>query len=745
MVDGKRTKTENTRLSASSPDEQALVAGAKGMGFDFTGDSTEGGVFRTVRNGPPQLNGETVDVADTSEKKYTLLDVLEFTSKRKRMSVIVLENGEAVSAGREEPRIRIYTKGADNVIMERLRQGQDPEMVKKTLDHLAMYADDGLRTLAIATATITKERYNAWKTKFNEALLDEAEETKRKAQMPNKIDLVMAEIETELELIGATAIEDKLQNGVPDAVASLAKAGIKIWVLTGDKQETAINIGFATQLLRRDMDRTILNGLNGDGKLKTPAALVDEIDATLRKLDEKRKTAANMPVQAVIIDGKALDIVFDSVPAQAATLQARLLNLVRQCGAVVACRVSPLQKAQMVNMVKKNEKGVKTLSIGDGANDVPMIQMAHVGVGISGQEGMQAVNASDYAVGQFRFLTRLLLVHGRWNYRRMALLVCYMFYKNVILCLVPWFYFLWVEFSSTEGGSLMIVGRTPFNVAYTGFPILLLGVYDRDVSQWMAQRYPRLYRSGHKGELFNSKVILVWIGYAVYHSFVAFYASFYMAPEGGHTSTMGIAEFGFYSMYFTIIITNLKLCHSTDMWFWWISTSLVFFALFAYPLVYIIIGHPLQLSETPDAPFPMQGLQNPNFWLGFLALIFAGVIPEMVVSAFQRRFRTTFQNLCQEVERLKWYRKQQARAMLGQAEFPVHEGLNKLDADLWKSETEGIGVSDESREEHTGKAFSMDDDTSLAAGDAFRKKAFKHSKATHGLVIPGPRIKTPLM
>ena len=200
MVDGNRRKTEKTRLSASSPDEQALVAGAKGMGFDFTGDSTEGGVFRTVRNGPPRLNGEIVDVADTVEKKYTLLDVLEFTSKRKRMSVIVLENAEAANAGREEPRIRIYTKGADNVIMERLRTGQDPALVEKTLEHLAVYADDGLRTLAIATATITKDRYNAWKTKFSEALLDEDEEMKRKAQMPNKIDDALAEIESDLEL-----------------------------------------------------------------------------------------------------------------------------------------------------------------------------------------------------------------------------------------------------------------------------------------------------------------------------------------------------------------------------------------------------------------------------------------------------------------------------------------------------------------------------------------------------------------
>lgn len=307
-----------------------------------------------------------------------------------------------------------------------------------------------------------------------------------------------------------------------------------------------------------------------------------------------------------------------------------------------------------------------------------------------------------------------------------------MFYKNVILCLVPWIYFLWVSFSSTEGGSLMIVGRTPFNVAYTGFPILLLGVYDRDVSQWMVQRYPRLYRSGHAGEHFNAKVILLWMGYAIYHSFIAFYAAMYIAPEGGHTSTMGLAEFGFYGMYFTIIITNLKLSHATEMWFWWIIFALFFFALLAYPLVYVIFGHPLQLSETPDAPFPLQGLKNINFWLALLAMTVAGVVPEIIASAYQRRFRTTFQNLCQEVESLRWFRKQQDLASLGKAEFPVHKALDELDEKLWKAETKGVGTSSDN-EDHTGKDFSMDDYTSMATGNHFRIKIRKHATPVAGL------------
>jgi phospholipid-transporting ATPase len=154
----------------------------------------------------------------------------------------------------------------------------------------------------------------------------------------------------------------------------------------------------------------------------------------------------------VVIDGKALDICLDAPVLRAkdklsgvdkamdVPIYKELLKLTVLCDAVVCCRVSPLQKALMVSLVKDNSKGLKTLAIGDGANDVPMIQTAHIGVGIAGQEGMQAVRASDVAIGQFRFLRRLTMVHGRANYRRAALMVCYMFYKNIVLCLAPFFY-----------------------------------------------------------------------------------------------------------------------------------------------------------------------------------------------------------------------------------------------------------------------------------------------------------------
>jgi len=160
-------------------------------------------------------------------------------------------------------------------------------------------------------------------------------------------------------------------------------------------------------------------------------------------------------------------------------------------------------------MVREGIVGVKTLAIGDGANDVAMIQAAHVGIGISGQEGMQAVNASDYAIAQFKYLRRLLLLHGRWNYRRISRLVCYTFYKNIVMAIVQF----WFAFQTGYSGQKYYFegGIQLFNIAYTGFPIMFLGIFDKDVDEGMLLRYPQLYNNGIRDAFFNTSVFMSWI------------------------------------------------------------------------------------------------------------------------------------------------------------------------------------------------------------------------------------------
>lgn len=231
-------------------------------------------------------------------------------------------------------------------------------------------------------------------------------------------------------LMGGTAIEDRLQEGVPETIAELAKSGIKLWVLTGDKTETAINIGFSCNLLTTDMELLIL-------KANSRADTSQLLDDTLHKLNKEAETDAEVAngdrKYALVIDGTTLKYGLENATRD------KVLALGMRCASVICCRVSPKQKAQVVNLVKKGLK-VMTLAIGDGANDVSMIQEANVGVGISGEEGRQAVMASDYAIAQFSYLSKLLLVHGRWSYLRTSEMIFTFFYKNIMWTLVLFWY-----------------------------------------------------------------------------------------------------------------------------------------------------------------------------------------------------------------------------------------------------------------------------------------------------------------
>jgi phospholipid-translocating ATPase len=382
-------------FKAQSPDEAALVATARDVGFTLIGREDD----RLIVN----VLGE--------ERRYTVLNTLEFNSTRKRMSAIIrMPDG----------RIVLFCKGADSMIYSRLIPGEQRELRQATGEHLEMFAREGLRTLCIAYREIPEEEYQEWNQDYDIA-------ANAVAGREEKLEEVSDRIENQLWLIGGTAIEDRLQDGVPDAISLLGKAGIKLWVLTGDKVETAINIGFSCNLLDNDMDLIVFK--IEDENIATAGAMLDEKLAIFGMTGSQEELDAAQdnheppaPTHAIIIDGDSLKLVLDE------SNKRKFLLLCKQCRAVLCCRVSPSQKAAVVNMVKSGLDCL-TLAIGDGANDVAMIQEAHVGVGIAGVEGRAAVMSSDYAIGQFRFLTRLVLVHGRWSYRRLAETIANFFYK----------------------------------------------------------------------------------------------------------------------------------------------------------------------------------------------------------------------------------------------------------------------------------------------------------------------------
>lgn len=447
-------------FKAQSPDEAALVATARDCGYTVLGNSEDG-----IRL---NIQGE--------DRSYKVLNTLEFNSTRKRMSAIVRMPNN---------RIVLFCKGADSIIYSRLKKGEQPELRQTTAEHLEMFAREGLRTLCIAQKVLDEEEYQEWNREHElaaSAIQDREEKLEAAADL----------IERDLTLLGGTAIEDRLQEGVPDTIALLAEAGIKLWVLTGDKVETAINIGFSCNLLNNDMELIVFK--IEDDQLVTAEIELDKhmtafgITGSDQELKAARKSHhPPAPTHAVIIDGDSLKLLLDP------KLRQKFLLLCKKCKSVLCCRVSPAQKAAVVQMVK-NGLDVMTLSIGDGANDVAMIQEADIGVGIAGEEGRQAVMSSDYAIGQFRFLQRLVLVHGRWSYRRLAECIANFFYKNIIWTFTIFWYQIFCSFDMTYLYDYTYI--LLFNLAFTSLPIIFMGVLDQDVSDKVSLAVPQLYRRG---------------------------------------------------------------------------------------------------------------------------------------------------------------------------------------------------------------------------------------------------------
>ncbi|KAI0752977.1 phospholipid-translocating P-type ATPase [Daedaleopsis nitida] len=432
---------------ASSPDEAALVAGAELLGYQFH--------TRKPKSVFVNIHGQSLE--------YEILNVCEFNSTRKRMSTVVRC---------PDGKIKLFCKGADTVILERLSENQP--YTAKTLIHLEDYATDGFRTLCISSRDIPDAEYRQWSTIYDQAA---ATINGRGEALDKAAEL----IERDMFLLGATAIEDKLQEGVPETIHTLQMAGIKVWVLTGDRQETAINIGMSCRLISESMNLVIVNE-------ETAHETQDFITKRLSALKNQRSTGDQEDL-ALVIDGKSLTFALEKEISKA------FLELAILCKAVICCRVSPLQKALVVKLVKKNQKSI-LLAIGDGANDVSMIQAAHVGVGISGLEGLQAARSADVAISQFRYLKKLLLVHGSWSYTRLSKLLLYSFYKNIVLYMTQF----WFSFFNNFSGQ----------IAYESWTLSLYNVVFT------------LYMLGQRNAFFTRTQFWLWVGNALYHSIVLF-------------------------------------------------------------------------------------------------------------------------------------------------------------------------------------------------------------------------------
>ncbi|XP_043913465.1 phospholipid-transporting ATPase IG isoform X2 [Protopterus annectens] len=606
------TKNDNCRTYiSSSPDEIALVKGAEKYGFSFIGRENN---YLKIQN----RSNET--------EWYQLLHILNFDPVRRRMSVIVkMQSGSIV----------LICKGADSSIIPRVKQDHVEEIKR----HVERNALDGYRTLCVAYRELEQDEYNVMDSQLNEAKLALHERDRKMSE-------VYDTIETDMQLIGATAVEDKLQEQAAETIEALHEAGIKVWVLTGDKMETAKSTCYASRLFRNDtelLELTTKTTGDVDRKEERLHELLREFHKTLMQgitnhRQGSRKSWMSVKEYGLIIDGSTLSLILNPEDDRQSTQHRMLfLQICQKCTAVLCCRMAPLQKAQIVRMVKNTKGRPITLSVGDGANDVSMILEAHVGIGIKGKEGRQAARNSDYAILKFKHLRKLILVHGHLFYVRIAHLVQYFFYKNLCFILPQFLYQFFCGFSQQPLYDAAYL--TMYNICFTSLPILAYSLLEQRTSIERLSTEFKLYKNISNNALLQWKPFLYWTSLGLYEGLVFFFGAYSVIRNsalGDNGQVFGNWTFG--TLIFTILVftVTVKLALDTRYWTWLnhlvIWGSLAFYVFFSFFWGGII--WPFIKQQRMYFVFAHM-LTSVSVWLTIILLIFVSLLPDILVTVFK--------------------------------------------------------------------------------------------------------------
>ncbi|OWZ24311.1 Phospholipid-translocating p-type flippase [Phytophthora megakarya] len=584
QMSNKLSKPVAMEYAGPSPDERALVIAAAQAGVELRDRSN---IHVGVR-----VHG--------IDAKMEVLHFFEFTSDRKKSSILCRE-----SSGR----IVLMSKGADSVILEALNESTNkPNTVLQAKDQMKTYSANGLRVLCIAEREVSAEEYRSWNSRYL------ALKSRTRGASEEELAQIISELECRLVLIGVSAIEDKIQDGVPEALEKFRAAGIKVWMLTGDRADTATNVAHAVRLVSTEMRLLRLCDSSSSWVEGSKQEAIDFLRRELRKArDEGEMDGGERATNSVIVKKSGvtrsgLALLIDDTVVEAVTdfgIEKEFLKLCMECESVLCARISPKQKQLIVGMVRNFCPDKVTLSIGDGANDVPMIQGAHIGVGIAGEEGHQASDASDYSLPAFRFLQRLVLVHGRAMNRRIAVLTLYVFYKNVLLVLPQFFYGAYCLYSgqSTYFDTLLQL----FNIGFTALPILVFSVKDDDISARTVLSYPRLYQDGYHHVFLNRKRFAYWMLEAVVGSALVILVPaelLPLAPWSGTGKDNDLWALGMAQNLAVVVLANARLLieatsssrtqllvATASVLFWWVVTyaisSMIAFGREFYGILYV--------------------------------------------------------------------------------------------------------------------------------------------------------------
>ncbi|XP_022336878.2 phospholipid-transporting ATPase IF-like isoform X6 [Crassostrea virginica] len=589
---------------SSSPDEKAFVEACRRYGVVFHGTRED--------HLEVTFHGEM--------RRYKLLHVLEFDATRKRMSVIIQkENDEIV----------LLCKGAETAVLKIGISGE----IDKTNQHIHDYAVLGLRTLALGKRVFSPSEYESV-----DKMLTEARNAMENRE--DKLNEAFQAIEKDLHIMGATAVEDRLQDGVPETITTLRRAGIKVWVLTGDKEETAVNISYSAGHIHDGMEELRVTKVTCTDHTKCG----EEITKNIHRCASRSSSSQQF---VLIVDGFSLTFALSEHTEM-------FRKLCQMCAAVLCCRMSPLQKAEVVKLMKVASHTPVTAAIGDGANDVSMIQEAHVGLGIMGKEGRQAVRNSDYAFAKFRFLQRLLLVHGHYFYYRLATLVQYFFYKNVAFITMQLFFAFYSAFSQQ---SLLVSFHLMFyNITMTSLPIFIYSLFEQHISQHDLLDKPHLYKNITRNSKLDKKNFLQWNILGLWHVFVFFFGVVFLFgndvslwPNG---KMMDLWSFGTIAYTVNVIAVNLKLCLETYYWPLPMFMAYVITGVgnLGMTLVYSMIRWPSLLQTLQDYYMVYTtSLSSGTVWLCIVVLAVIALLPDLLI----RVHRDTTNRIAESTNRRK--------------------------------------------------------------------------------------------
>ncbi|XP_047019641.1 phospholipid-transporting ATPase IF isoform X2 [Helicoverpa zea] len=571
---------------ASSPDEKALVEVAERVGVTFLGE--EG-------------NDLVIKVGELTEM-YERLQVIEFSSERKRMSVILRD---------KDGKIWLFCKGAESSVFPLCTNST---LVEETDKDINTFANKGLRTLAIAYREIPEDEYE----RVNEAIksLD--------GKSADALQLVTQQyrvLEKNLTLLGATGVEDCLQDDVADTLASLRRAGIKTWVLTGDKVETAINVAQSCAHISENDRRMFMIGVADN------IALQAHFEECRRIISEPSYRDLTL-----VVDGSSMCLVLDTPYAPA------FAEIAVNCHAVLCCRLSPIQKAKIVKLIKNSPSRPITAAIGDGANDISMIQEAHVGFGILGREGHQAGRSADFAITKFSMIKKMLLVMGHWYYQRLATLIQYFFYKNLVLGNIMFLFQIHTVFSTQSIFDSMYL--TFYNLVFTSVPVLVLSVTEQRWPASLLASNPILYRDISRNRLMSWQYFVAWCLSATYHSLVVYwfaYAVIQYSVISIDGRPVDLWCFGAIIFHMMTIVVNLKLWLQTRYHtLIFVASILVSILLYmGFNVVYSVVYFPIDGDVLGTY---IRLLAAPTFWFLNLLAILACLIPDFVVRILSDRW-----------------------------------------------------------------------------------------------------------